>query len=104
MKTIILIFTMAVLVTACGQGGGGAGKGTTTKTISALLNNEESKLVTNLIDLKEVEEKVLLKEMMKLSNFDENTITKLEAHINVECALGICQITENNLTPMATEQ
>jgi len=97
-KHIILISLMGILLASCGKGG----QTTTHKEVSnfpvrSVLTGEEQKVVSELLKKRDLEEKELLKTLLKYEgNFTELKLNRIETHIIVSCKSGYCRIEERN--------
>jgi PBP1b-binding outer membrane lipoprotein LpoB len=98
MKQLILISLMGLLLTACGK----ESQTTTHEEISnfpvrSQLTGEEQKVVNELLKKGDVEEKELVKTIMKFNgSLTELNLNRIETHIEVSCKSGHCRVLERN--------
>jgi hypothetical protein len=97
---------MGILLTACGKGS----QSTTHKEISnfpikSVLTKEEQKIVSELLKNNEIEEKELLKTLMKFSgSLTELNLNRIETHLEVSCKSGHCRISERTNNVMESNK
>ena len=98
MKTTMLIMTLLILV-SCGKGSNSSSsESVSVYPVKSELSQDEKQIVDFLLKKGEVEEKVLLRELIKFKGaggMNEITLERLSTHITVECMNGRCHIMEN---------
>jgi hypothetical protein len=87
-----------LLLASCGKGGGKSSSGENASSpISSQLSEEECKVLENVLKKGFAEEKQILKELLTLEKLSEETLRKLDNHINIKCSSGICEVTKKEI-------
>jgi hypothetical protein len=67
--------------------------------VRVALNSEEMNLLNELTDSSLVDQKKVLKILLKYEKLQSGTLKKLDQHINIDCSVaqGLCHITKKAL-------
>jgi hypothetical protein len=98
MKQIIIILSLSTLLVACGKSSSSGAKDGQIKSpviAQVELSLEEIKLKEKLLEMRVIQQKDLMKELLEFKELTKTTLNNLDQFINVECAKasGLCYIT-----------
>lgn len=98
MKQIIIILSLSTLIASCGKtnsGGSKNGKNNNPVIAQVKLSLEEIELKEKLLDMRVIQQRELLRELLAFKELKKSTLNNLDQFINVECAKasGLCYIT-----------
>jgi hypothetical protein len=100
MKTLIILIPLLLLLTSCGSSkSSGSGPESNTNPITGNeLTPEEKALKNSLLEKGELTQKQLTLGFMGFKELTQNTLTKLDKHINVQCnqSSGLCYVTQKD--------
>jgi hypothetical protein len=96
MKNILFLVLVLGFVSCGGKGGSSEIPTTVQNPARAGLSTEEVKLLNELTEYSSVDQKKVLKILLKFEKLQTGTLKKLDQHINIDCsaAQGLCQITK----------
>ncbi len=95
MKNLLFVVLLLGLASCGGKGGSSDVPPPVQNPVRIELNSEENTLLNELTDSSLVDQKKVLKMLLKFEKLSSATLKKLDQHINLDCseAQGPCHIT-----------
>ena len=93
----LIFFALVLSFVSCGGKGGSSGTPSTTQnSVEAALTVDEKNLINELTENNSMEQKKLLKIMLKYEKLQQVTFNKMDKYLNIDCSAsqGICHITK----------
>jgi hypothetical protein len=96
MKNILFLVLVLGFVSCGGKSGSSEVPATVQNPVRVGLNTEEVKLLNELTEYSSVDQKKVLRILLKFEKLQSGTLKKLDQHINIDCSAskGLCQITK----------